>query len=195
MTCIKQNCLRYDIPSMYTEGVGRWKNLLSIKRPWRDPSWKVRMTALGVSLKNFYFLLCSRSVPFGLYQRPQIFVWTGWLEWRRSRNSSKGPWSCQLWALALTGFMLILCSMSTEITKLYVSNATEKKKFNWIHWWEETIRPTLKLYRQKNFEYFGREIQVSEKRKELHTRCSLYSKKNWTQIKERTQMEAAAKKT
>jgi len=36
MACIKQNCLRYDILSMYTEVAGRYKNLLSIIRPWKD---------------------------------------------------------------------------------------------------------------------------------------------------------------
>jgi hypothetical protein len=48
----------------------------------------------------------------------------------------------------------------------------------------------------KQFEYFGREIQVAAKRKKLHTRCSHYpKKKNGTHIKERTQTAAAAKKT
>ena len=46
-----------------------------------------------------------------------------------------------------------------------------------------------------NFENFERETQVAAKRKELHARCSDYSKKKYgAQMKKRTQTEAAANK-
>jgi len=64
--------------------------------------------------------------------------------------------------------------MSTEITKLQLLTQL-KKKVQLNSLMERDNKTYAQVIQTKECEYFGREIQVAAKRKELHTKCSHYS--------------------